>query len=90
MKKIPDTVAPYKRTATFKEDSVPKGLLADHRTKAGVWGVITVTAGRLEYTIPSSDEVITLEPGVNGIVEPDVPHRVKPLGTVEFHVEFYR
>jgi tellurite methyltransferase len=90
MKTLPDTVAPYQRTKTFTAETVPKGLLADHTTKAGVWGVITVTAGQLKYIIPSTGETTILEPGINGIAEPEVPHRVEPLGAVAFYVEFCR
>ena len=90
MKPPPDTVSPYKRTAIFTEDTMPEGLRADHATKAGVWGVITVIAGRLEYFIPSTGEAITLDPHTSGIVEPMTPHRVRPLGAVRFFVEFWR
>ena len=31
-----------------------------------------------------------LEPGRDGIVEPQVPHEVEPLGPVRFYVEFLR
>jgi tellurite resistance-related uncharacterized protein len=90
MKTLPTTVTSYQRTKTFTQDTVPKGLLADHATKAGTWGVITVTEGRLEYVIPSEDETVILDSETPGIVEPDVSHHVKPLGPVSFFVEFYR
>lgn len=90
MKTLPTTVTPYQRTKTFTAASVPKGLLADHKTKAGTWGVITVVEGRLEYVIPSTDETIILDPDTPGIVEPEVPHHVTPIGAVSFFVEFHR
>lgn len=90
MKSLPDTVAPYQRTKTFTEDTVPKGLLTDHTTKAGIWGVITVEWGVLEYSIPGTGETVTLDPTQQGIIEPEVVHRVKPLGEVAFYVEFCR
>ena len=90
MKSLPEGRAPYKRTPVFTEKTVPAGLLKDHATKAGVWGVIEVTSGRLRYTIPSSGEVVDLHAGLNGIVEPEVLHHVTPLGPVEFSVEFWR
>jgi tellurite resistance-related uncharacterized protein len=80
MKTLPDTVAAYQRTKTF----------TDHTTKAGIRGVITVERGVLEYSIPGSGETVTLEPTRQGIIEPEVPHRVKPLGEVAFYVEFCR
>ncbi|TQV77872.1 DUF1971 domain-containing protein [Denitrobaculum tricleocarpae] len=89
MKELPEGLVSHKRTADFTETTIPLGLLKDHQTKAGVWGLIQVTAGRLRYSIPSRGEEIPLRPGVPGVVEPEVPHRVTPEGSVAFHVEFY-
>ena len=90
MKSLPSTVSPYQRTKTFTQDTVPKGLLSDHNTKAGVWGVITVLDGRLAYVIPSTEETVILDAVTPGIVEPEVRHHETPLGEVSFFVEFYR
>ncbi|MFN3196949.1 MAG: DUF1971 domain-containing protein [Bradymonadia bacterium] len=91
MKSLPEDVRPYKRTPSFTAETVPKGLLRQHNTKAGVWGRIYVEEGRLLYRIllPVMEEV-ELSPGVEGVVEPEVPHEVTPLGEVSFYVEFLR
>lgn len=91
MKTIPDEARPYQRTKTFSEDSVPAALRRSHSTKAGVWGRIQVLEGRLRYRIlePAVEEVV-LEPGRDGVVEPEVPHEVEPVGRVRFFVEFSR
>jgi len=88
---LPTGFAPYKRTADFDQASIPAGLLRDHSTKAGVWGVIHVLAGRLHYIVepPLAGEHV-LEPATPGIVVPEVLHRVAPLGDVQFFVEFHR
>ncbi len=84
----------YKRTPNFTENSVPAGLLADHSTKEGVWGLIHVTQGSLRYFITDSrrePEDYVLHPGTEpGVVEPTILHRVEPIGSVEFQVEFLR
>ena len=84
----------YKRTPNFTENSVPAGLLADHSTKEGVWGLIHVTQGRLRYFITDprrEPEEYVLHPGTEpGVVEPTILHRVEPMGSVEFQVEFLR
>ena len=84
----------YKRTPTFTENSVPAGLLAEHSTKEGVWGLIHVTQGRLRYFITDprrEPEECVLDPGTEpGVVEPTILHRVEPMGSVEFQVEFLR
>lgn len=91
MKQLPDSVAPYKRTPEFTEESVPAGLLHAHRTKDSAWAKIVVLEGRLQYTINESEKEVTiLDENVHGVVEPTVPHEVKPLGRVRFYVEFYR
>ena len=63
----------YKRTPNFTENSVPAGLLADHSTKEGVWGLIHVTQGRLRYFITDprrEPEEYVLHPGTEpGVVE---------------------
>ena len=90
MNALPEGLRAYRRTPVFTETTVPAGLLKDHRTKPGVWGVIHVVSGRLRYTIPSRKENVTLSPARPGIVEQDVAHHVTPLGAVSFYVEFWR
>jgi tellurite resistance-related uncharacterized protein len=89
MKTLPSNVTSYKRTPVFTQDSVPPGLLHNHNTKDGVWGLIQVTQGQLEYTIGTEDKYI-LTPGQPGVVEPQVIHHVRPLTDVTFFVEFYK
>ena len=80
---------PYKTTPVFDENTLPAGLRREHRTKAGVWGVIRVLGGRLRYrTLEHVSEVI-LDPDHPGLVLPDVPHLVEPLGPMRMQVEFY-
>lgn len=91
MRTVPEHFVPYKRTPTFTEQTVPAGLLKHHTTKAGSWGKIVVLKGRLWYRVLAPElEEILLTPELNGVVEPQVPHEVRPEGPVEFFVEFYR
>ena len=85
----PLSATPYKRTLVFDENTLPAGLRREHRTKAGVWGVIRVLDGRLRYQVldPSSEAI--LEPGRPGLIRPDEPHLVEPLGPMRMQVEFY-
>ena len=88
MPALPDGLSVYKSTKTFDAQSVPKGLLNEHTTKTGTWARIVVEEGRLLYTIDQESWV--LQPGVDGIVAPTVPHDVTPQGTVRFRVEFLK
>lgn len=91
LKPLPGDVLPYSRTPEFSETTVPEALRARHDTKAGVWGRIHVLEGRLRYRIlePQPEEHV-LAPDRPGVVEPQVPHEVEPLGAVRFFVEFLR
>lgn len=91
---VPSDAEPYKRTQSFTEATVPAGLLQDHSTKQGVWGLIRVEQGRLRYIVTDPrlapvEGVLTAD-APPGVVEPTVLHRVEPLGAVRFHVEFLR
>lgn len=91
MKPLPEDVVVYKRTPDFTDGTVPAALRKSHDTKAGVWGRIIVTQGKLRYRIlePAIEDHI-LDIDHVGIVEPEVPHEVTPLGAVTFHVEFLK
>ena len=57
MKSLPDHVQRYKSTPVFTEETVPKGLLKDHNTKNGVWGLICIEQGELEYIIEDKKRI---------------------------------
>ena len=91
MESLPPDLEPYQRTKEFSENTVPSGLTHRHDTKAGVWGRICVVEGVLIYRILEPEvEEHRLTPGVDGVVEPRVPHEVEPSGPVRFYVEFLR
>ncbi len=91
MKTLPSNVVPYQRTREFSESTVPAALRSRHITKRGVWARICVVEGSLRYRIlePLLEERV-LSPELQGIVEPEIPHEVEPLGEVLFYVEFLR
>lgn len=91
MKALPPTAIPYQQTREFSEATVPASLRRRHTTKPGVWARIHVLDGALRYRIlaPPEEEHV-LSPERAGIVEPEVPHEVEPLGPVRFYVEFLR
>jgi len=81
--------APYRTTPVFDETTLPAALRAEHRTKAGVWGVIRVLHGRLKLERLDDGSEAILTPDNPGLVLPEQPHRVTPLGAVRMRVEFY-
>ena len=85
---MPPSAREYKRTPTFSADTLPAALRADHRTKAGTWARIVVEVGALDYH--ARGRVQRLTPDVAGLVEPERPHHVTPVGPMCMHVEFWR
>jgi tellurite resistance-related uncharacterized protein len=80
---------PYKSTSVFDENTLPAGLRREHRTKTGVWGVIRVLDGRVRYQVLDPASEVILEPGCSGLILPDEPHLVEPLGPMRMQIEFY-
>ena len=88
---FPAGLTEYKRTPVFTETTVAAGLLHEHSTKAGVWGMILVEEGMLEYTVHyPEDRIQQLHGGDTAVVVPQMKHRVRPLDVVRFCVAFYR
>ena len=73
----------------FDEQSLPAGLRRDHRTKAGVWGIIRVLSGQLRYVILDPASETMLDPDRPGRVTPEQLHFVEPIGAVRMQVEFF-
>lgn len=80
---------PYKCTPVFDETTLPAGLRREHRTKAGVWAIIRVLEGRLRYHVLAPPSAVILDADHPGLILPDLPHSVEPLGPMRMRVEFY-
>jgi tellurite resistance-related uncharacterized protein len=87
---LPAGLTPYKRTQIFNQETLAPALSQNHRTKAGVWGVIHVLEGRLALTTFEPPGEWTLEPSTAAVIQPEQPHKVRALGDVRFFIEFYR
>jgi len=83
------TPAPYRSTPVFDEASLPAALRARHSTKAGVWGMIRMIEGRLKLTYLDPPSEIILDPATPGLLLPEQPHFVEPLGPMRMQVDFY-
>lgn len=86
--KLPDHVRPYRRTPVFTEATMPAALKAEHSTKPGVWGLVTVLEGQLRLTFLDTGEHHLLDAQTPGVVAPERPHRAEPLGPVRFTIDF--
>ncbi len=80
---------PYRSTPIFDETTLPAALRREHRTKPGVWGVVRVLEGEVKLSCVDPPEVLIVSPGSPGLLLPDQPHFVEPVGTMRMQVEFY-
>jgi tellurite methyltransferase len=88
---VPAGYEPYRRTPIFEENSVPDALRREHSTKRGVWALIRVTRGSLDYYIHAPVDIHErLTPLSPGVVVPEVPHHVATPDPVSFYIEFLR
>jgi tellurite resistance-related uncharacterized protein len=78
---------PYRVTPVFDEHTLPAALRREHRTKTGVWGIIRVLQGQVRLV--KSDCVSVLTADRPGLVKPEEPHWVEPLGSIKMQVEFF-
>ena len=91
MPALPADVEEYRRTETFDADTTPKGMLKSHRLKAGAWGQIVVTEGRVLYVLEDDGDLgLVLTPDRPGVVAPERPHHVTPQPASRFFVRFLR
>ena len=88
---MPEGLIPFHRTPLLKNDTIPPNLLSDHKTKAGVWGRIVVVSGTMRYIVEEPvSEAFELTDEKPGIVAPEIPHRIEPIGETHFYVQLYR
>lgn len=86
---LPPGLKPYRQTPVFDQDTLPAALRRAHRTKPGVWGLIHVIEGSLLYRILDPPSETMLTPEKPGVVHPEQPHEVEPLGKMRMYVEFH-
>eukprot|EP00970_Alexandrium_tamarense_P020516 scaffold15332_cov241-Alexandrium_tamarense.AAC.1 len=93
---LPSDVVQYtqvpKVCTKFTATTIPSGLLKEHTTKKGTWGIIRVSKGQLQYSIVEPQQSThTLDSTSLGVIEPTKLHSIKALSDdVEFVVEFWR
>jgi tellurite resistance-related uncharacterized protein len=89
MQSIPAGYVMYRWTPEFTRATIPKPLLSQHEIKGGAWAVIRILEGELRYCIEDPPFETILTPERPGVVEPEVSHRIEPIGEVRFFLEFH-
>jgi tellurite resistance-related uncharacterized protein len=89
---LPPGLERYSSSPEFTSATVPQSLLAEHKTKRGVWGLLRVQRGRLFYCLDCHPpEKLLVAPGGAAVIDPEVPHHVEVLDAdTAFLIEFHR
>ena len=90
--KLPPGLTCYRRTPELTRNTVPEALLAAHKVKAGVWGLLRVLHGHVRYCLDDkAPESALIGPGGTAVIEPRMPHHVELLDADStFLIEFHR
>lgn len=88
---LPEDAEAYRQTKVFTSRTVPRGILAQHSTKAGTWGLIHVRAGEVQYFLEGeTSPLATVCAGSSFVVLPEEVHFVRLSEDAEFSVEFHK
>ncbi len=88
---LPAGAVAYSRTKLFDRQTLPDKLGTEHSTKAGVWALIHVESGQVDYVLSGADTPLaTIEAGQSFVVLPQEVHRVALSDDAAFFVEFHR
>ncbi len=86
---IPEGFALVRRIGPFTADTLPRGLLGEHRLKVDRWGQVSVLSGRVRLVWEQADRPAwDLEAPAEVMIPPEVPHHLELLGDVELAIAF--
>lgn len=87
-RELPTGAEPERRTPDFTAQTVPAGLLGDHRT--AVWARLEVERGSVEFVEQATGWQAVASPGEPVVIVPDRLHHIIPSSDALFAVQFYR
>ena len=89
---FPSGLSAYRKIGPFDAESLPAGLLREHRLKEGTWANLTVLEGEIGFVWddPESDGAVTvLAAGDCVYVPPLILHHLEVReGTFRLEIEF--
>ena len=89
-RELPDGLVQHKQTPEFSDANFPEALGRDHSTKAGVWGVLNVTAGAVIFRDKALRETREVRAGETQVILPGSIHSAEPTYDARFFVQFFR
>ncbi len=89
---LPPEAKVYRTIGPFDGTSLPKGLLREHRLKAGSWARLRVLSGEIRFVWDDADregEAVFVGPGATVIIPPAIGHHLELTATdVLLEIEF--
>ena len=86
---LPEGLAMARLGGPWTQDSVPVGLLKEHRLGSATWGRLHVISGHLELHLAASPpRQLRLGPGESQVIPPGMIHELRLDGPVELQLEF--
>lgn len=88
---LPDGATYVRSTPEFDQETVPAGLLRAHQVADGVWGLLVVEEGAVEFTFEqeAGDSRMVMA-GETQAIPPQRPHHIAVQEGARFRVEFHR
>jgi tellurite resistance-related uncharacterized protein len=87
---LPDGLVHLRTTPEFDEHSVPSGLLGAHRVAPGVWGLLRVRSGSVDFVFEDgATPPRRVGAGDSQVIPPGDRHHLELVGSVTFVVEFH-
>jgi tellurite resistance-related uncharacterized protein len=87
---LPDGLELYARSPDFIPSTLPAELKKGHYTAEGVWGVIRVLEGAVDYALEApSTASLVLHEGESAVIEPQTLHHLHFVGRGRFFIEFH-
>jgi tellurite resistance-related uncharacterized protein len=81
----------YRTIGPFDAESLPAGLRAEHRLKAGTWGLLDLTQGSLRFVWDDDrGGAEALNAPARLVVPPQVLHHVESDGPFALSIAFHR
>jgi tellurite resistance-related uncharacterized protein len=88
---LPSDTAVYRTIGPFSCDSLPKGLLREHRLKEGTWGRLRLLSGKVRFVWDddSADHAAVVLDEETVIIPPTIPHHLELLeGDFVMEIDF--
>lgn len=90
---VPTTLKAYQEIGPFSAENLPKGLLKDHKLKAGSWGRLTMLEGAIRFVWSDgrTDNVTEeLTAGDVLMIPPQALHNLEKTGDFLLKIAFMK